>query len=87
MCFACPNAVITATHLPVAVFIADYFSPSRVGDRAAWERTWGPMWLDVTEHILPQFDPVLVEQARMQHGDVYIDLGLVQDIGALDFTI
>ena len=87
MCFACPNAVITAAHLPAVVFIADYLSPSRVGDRAAWERTWGPIWLDVTEHILPQFDPVLVEQARTQHGDVYIDLGLVQDIGALDFTI
>ena len=87
MCFACQNAVITAVHLPAVVFIADYFRPSRVGDRAAWERTWGPMWLAVTEHILPQFDPVLVEQARTQHGDVYIDLGLVQDIGALDFTI
>ena len=71
-------------HLPALVFFADYLDPNRYGDLDAWRKTWLPVWESVTKRILPQFDQVAIDEARKHVEEVFVDLGVRQDIGALE---
>ena len=84
LCFVCPNAVITERHLPALLFFADRLHPDRAGDIEAWKRTWEPVWVAITQGILPRFDGTLIEQARDRVDDVYVDIGVRQDLAALE---
>ncbi len=84
LCFVCPNAVITERHLPALVFFASHLNPHRAGDIEAWKRTWEPVWSSITQGILPRFDDALVEHARSLIDDVYVDIGVRQDLAALE---
>ena len=84
LCFICPNAVVMDDHLPALVFFADYLDPNRYGDLDAWRKTWLPVWESVTKRILPQFDQVAIDEARKHVEEVFVDLGVRQDIGALE---
>jgi hypothetical protein len=84
LCFVCPNAIITERHLPALVYFADRLNPNRAGDIEAWKKSWEPVWTAITQGILPRFDDALVEQARSLVDDVYVDIGVRQDIAALE---
>jgi hypothetical protein len=84
LCFVCPNAVITERHLPALVYFANHLNPHKAGDIEAWQRTWEPVWTAITQGILPRFDNALVEQARSLVDDVYVDIGVRQDLAALE---
>jgi hypothetical protein len=84
LCFVCPNAVITERHLPALVYFASHLNPNRAGDIEAWQRTWEPVWTAITQGILPRFDDALVKHARSLVDNVYVDIGVHQDIAALE---
>ena len=84
LCFICPNAVVMEDHLPALVFFADYLDPNRYGDLDAWTKTWQPVWESVTVRILPKFDHSAIAEARNHVDEVFVDLGVRQDIGALE---
>ena len=84
LCFVCPNAVITERNLPALVLFAERLHPNRAGDIEAWKRTWEPVWVAITQGILPRFDGTLIEQARDRVDDVYVDIGVRQDLAALE---
>ena len=84
LCFVCPNAVITERHLPALVFFADRLHPSRAGDIEAWKLTWEPVWTAITRGILPRFDNTLIEQAQLRVDTVFVDIGVRQDLAALE---
>ncbi len=75
---------MTEHHLPALVFFADYLDPVRAGDLEAWQTTWEPVWTSITRGILPRFDAALVAQARTRANEVYVDIGVRQDIGPLE---
>jgi hypothetical protein len=41
------------------------------------------VWTAITQVILPRFDNALVEHARSLVDDVYVDIGVRQDLAAL----
>jgi len=84
LCFVCPNAVITERHLPALVFFADRLHPDRAGDIEAWKRTWEPVWTAIIQGILPRFDDTLIDHARSRVDSVYVDIGVRQDLAALE---
>jgi hypothetical protein len=84
LCFVCPNAVITERHLPALVFFADRLHPDRAGDIEAWKGTWEPVWAAITQGILPRFDDALIDHARSRVDSVYVDIGVRQDLAALE---
>jgi hypothetical protein len=84
LCFVCPNAVITERHLPALLFFADRLHPDRAGDVEAWKRTWEPVWTAITQGILPRFDDTLIDHARSRVDSVYVDIGVRQDLAALE---
>lgn len=84
LCFVCPNAIITERHLPALVYFADRLNPDRAGDIEAWKKSWEPVRTAITQGILPRFDDALVEHARSLINNVYVDIGVRQDIAALE---
>jgi hypothetical protein len=84
LCFVCPNAVITERHLPALVFFAHHLDPERAGDIEVWQTTWEPVWSAITKGILPRFDSKLVAKAMVEAQDVYVDIGVRQDLGPLE---
>ncbi|KMS80288.1 hypothetical protein ACH49_08395 [Streptomyces leeuwenhoekii] len=57
-CFACRNAVATASHLPAQLALLDELADLWEGtDRDTWWRRFGQAWLAINEDILPRFTP------------------------------
>ncbi|KOU76769.1 hypothetical protein ADK57_04455 [Streptomyces sp. MMG1533] len=57
-CFACRNAVATASHLPAQLALLDELAALWEGtDRGTWWRRFGQAWLAINEDILPRFTP------------------------------
>ncbi|MEU9341820.1 hypothetical protein AB0D74_11435 [Streptomyces sp. NPDC048278] len=57
-CFACRNAVATASHLPAQLALLDELADLWEGtDRETWWRRFGQAWLAINEDILPRFTP------------------------------
>ncbi|MFJ3797665.1 hypothetical protein ACIPSJ_15375 [Streptomyces sp. NPDC090088] len=57
-CFACRNAVSTASHLPAQLALLDELADLWEGtDRETWWRRFGQAWLAINEDILPRFTP------------------------------
>lgn len=67
-CFACRNAVATASHLPAQLALLDELADLWEGtDRETWWRRFGQAWLAINEDILPRFTPqerVAAESAK-----------------------
>jgi hypothetical protein len=87
LCFVCPNAIITERHLPALVYFADHLNPNKAGDIEAWKRSWEPVWTAITQGILPRFDDTLIKHARSLIDNVYVDIGVRQDIAALEVEL
>ncbi len=58
--------------------------PERAGDIEVWQTTWEPVWLSITKGILPRFDSALVAKAKVEAQEVYVDMGVRQDLGPLE---
>ncbi|MBK3563705.1 hypothetical protein [Streptomyces sp. MBT62] len=57
-CFACRNAVATASHLPAQLALLDELAALwEDTDRETWWRRLGQVWLAINEDILPRFTP------------------------------
>lgn len=82
-CFTCPNAVITAEHLPAIVLFNEITSP----DAAASLSTWASVWRDThnsTTTILSLFPATSIAEARQHTSEVLVDLGLRQGLRGRD---
>ena len=76
-CLRCPNALITARHLPMLLALLDALTQARESmDIDAWVREHGRTWLIITRLILPQFTEAQREEAAKAKPDS-LDLDLL----------
>ena len=64
-CFHCGNALITRTHLPRLLSLAEALEQRRAQmNTDAWWRRYGPAWEAIRHHVLPEFSAAEVQAAR-----------------------
>jgi hypothetical protein len=79
-CFGCGNALITQSHLPAALAIAEMADPARSADPALWLKHWKHIYEVITQVVLPAFPRELIEKARAKIGTVPINPGVLNDM-------
>lgn len=82
-CFTCPNAIVTADHLPELVAYERITDPEYAVNEQVWREVWKPI-RDGVLAILPHFPPEMVEAARTRTSDVLSDLGVGNDLRGAD---
>ncbi|MCT1365059.1 MULTISPECIES: hypothetical protein [unclassified Microbacterium] len=82
-CFTCPNAVITAEHLPAIVLFNEITSPDAAASFSTWSSVWSEIH-DSTNTILSLFPEASVAEARQHTPEVLVDLGLRQGLRGRD---
>lgn len=83
LCFTCPNAIVTAEHLPAVVLVNAVSSPDSAANLGTWQKVWGGIHTSTTV-ILQMFPTELVEDARHRTDEVLVDLGLRHDMRGAD---
>ena len=75
-CFHCGNALITRSHLPRLLSLADALEQRRERmSTDAWWRRYGPAWAAIRRHVLPEFSPAEVQAAAAARpADSLLDL-------------
>ena len=75
-CFHCGNALITRTHLPRLLSLAEALEQRREQmNTDAWWRRYGPAWEAIRHHVLPEFSAAEVQAAAAARpADSLLDL-------------
>ena len=75
-CFHCGNALITRTHLPRLLSLAEALEQRREQmNTDAWWRRYGPAWAAIRHHVLPEFSAAEVQAAAAARpADSLLDL-------------